>query len=89
MTTRRRPKTIQYLTDTKQWISGDNYTIIARQDLTDRPAFIVCEISVTVLGDVSNHGTFSTFDDALVYQAKVHKEEDDYIQSFNTVEELV
>jgi hypothetical protein len=80
---------MEYLMDTKQWISGDNYTVIARRDLETRPVFIVCEISVTTIGDITVHGTFSTFDDALARQVRVHKEEDDYIRSFNTVEELV
>lgn len=80
---------IQYLEETKQWISGDNYTIIATQAIGLKLLFIVVEFSTSLLGDYVNHGTFAIFDDALACQAKVHKEEDDYVQSFDKVEELV
>jgi len=80
---------IEYLEVAKKFISGDNYTIVARQDLAAGPMFIVCEISVTTLGVCQTHATFNNLDDALLHQARVHKEEDDYYNSFNTKEELV
>ena len=80
---------VEYLSVTKKFISGDNYTIVARQDLADRPLFTVCENSVTNLGFGVIHDTFNNLDDALLYQARLHKEEDDYYNSFNTKEELV
>jgi len=80
---------IEHLEETKKLIGGDNYTIISREDLDDRLIYIVGEFSVWDVTYYQCHGTFSSIEAALTHQAKVHQEEDNYVNSFDTKEELV